>query len=305
LPREVLRYAGATLLTRGLDDHATIVNDREKRDVGNATTSVETTDQAIAALGRLAPAAEPFTLWVHYFDVHEHLQVENDDPGLRSVGRSVDGKVDKYEALVMLTDREIGRLVDSLEQLNIADETIVVLFSDHGESLGEDPRLPDNHGLVVYEPLVRIPIIIAMPGVAPAVIEVPVSLVDLSATLVRLFGLEGLTEVPGDDLSVFLDGHRPKELDARSGPIVLNESDQWGIIEWPYKLMVRPADNLVELYDLSSDPGEKNNLAASEPERVARLKALYAGFPRPNLDRTRKARRARERLAEPPAHRRK
>jgi arylsulfatase A-like enzyme len=305
LPREVLRYAGATLLTRGLDGHATIVNDREQRDVGNTTTSVETTGRAISALRRLRKAEQPFTLWVHYFDVHEHLQVEQDDPGLRSVGRTIDGIESKYEALILLTDREIGRLLEAVSELELDDDTVVVMVSDHGESLGEDPRLPDNHGLVVYEPLVRIPVLVAIPGVGADRIEVPISLVDVSATLAELFALDGLGDLPGDDLSVFFDSQRPPELNARSGPIVLNESEQWGVIEWPYKLMVRPADNLVELYQLDVDPGEKSNLASGDPERVSRLKALYAGFPRPNLDRTRKARRARERLAQPPARRRK
>ena len=51
-------------------------------------------------------------------------------------------------------------------------------------------------------------------------------------------------------------------------PLVLNESDQYGVIAWPFKLMVRPGDNLTELYDLTEDFGEHNNLAEGAPRRV-------------------------------------
>jgi len=66
---------------------------------------------------------------------------------------------------------------------------------------------------------------------------------------------------------------------------------------------VRPAENLTELYDLSTDPGEKQNLAEREPDTVKRLKSLYHSFPVVSLDRTRKAREAREKLAQPPGKR--
>jgi len=305
LPREVLRYAGETLLTRGLDRKVVIVNDKAQRDVGGTTTSVETTDAALERLQQLAGQPEPFFLWVHYFDVHEHLQVENDDRHLREQGADLGTIAGKYRALVRLTDREIGRLLAGLDESGQRDDTIVVLFSDHGESLGEDPRLPDNHGLFVYQPLVAVPILLAIPGLEARRIDEPVALVDLSATLVELLGTERPKDLAGIDLAAFGDPSLEPPLTHRGAPIVLNESEQWGVVEWPYKLLVRPADNLVELYDLERDPEEKDNVATQKPDLVDRLKSLYASVPRPNLDRTRKARRERDRLAQPPAHRRK
>ena len=66
---------------------------------------------------------------------------------------------------------------------------------------------------------------------------------------------------------------------------------------------MRPKDNLVELYDLSRDPGERHDRAAREPDTVRKLKALYQSFPAVNLDRTRKGREQRDRLALPPRRR--
>jgi len=305
LPREVLRYAGETLLTRGLDRKVVIVNDKAQRDVGGTTTSVETTDAALDLLRELSEQPEPFFLWVHYFDVHEHLQVEASDRHLRELGLDLSSLSSKYRALARLTDREIGRLLAGLERDGHGDDTVVVLFSDHGESLGEDPRLPDNHGLFVYQPLVAVPLLVAVPGLEGRRIDEPVSLVDLGATLVELVGATPPAELAGIDLMVFADPSLEPPLTTRGAAIVLNESEQWGIVEWPNKLLVRPADNLVELYDLASDPLEKNNLAMQRGDVVDRLKSLYAAVPRPNLDRTRKARRERDRLAQPPARRRK
>jgi len=302
LPREVLRYAGKTLLTRGLSRFEVIVNDKHKRDVGGATTSVETSDEAIKLLRELRESGRPFVLWVHYFDVHEHLQVESSDRDLKSIGVSTGSKEAKYRALVRLVDREIGRF---LKEVDTDPNTMLAVFSDHGESLGEDPRLPNNHGLFLYQPLVSIPVLLRVPGAASRVVKEPVSLLDLGVTLVELLGAERPAGTSGIDLGPFLTAVVPGELSRRGAPLVLNESEQWAVLEWPYKLLVRPADNLVELYDLERDPGERDNVAATNDDVVRRLKSLYASRPRPNLDRTRRARARREKLAQPPPRRRK
>lgn len=300
LPREVLRYAGRTLLTRGFESVQTVVNDRVRRDVGDRSTSRETTVRALRFLDRFGD--EPFFLWVHYFDVHEHTQIEAADRALSAVARpgELDSAAGRYRALVRLTDREVGRLLDGLAERGRAEDTIVVLLSDHGESLGEDPRLPEKHGRFLYEPLVRVPLAVRVPGLPGRVVEAPVSLLDVPATLAELFALE-LGPLDGRSLGPFLVDEAPAELTAEPRPLVLNESDQFGLVLWPHKLLVRPADNLVELYDLAADPGETRDLAPSRPELVARLKALYQTFPPVSLDRTRDGRRSRERLARPPA----
>ncbi|HEY0134375.1 MAG TPA: hypothetical protein VGB85_09855, partial [Nannocystis sp.] len=80
-------------------------------------------------------------------------------------------------------------------------------------------------------------------------------------------------------------------------PLVLNESEQYGVIVWPHKLLVRPGDNLTELYDLSEDFAEARNLAADAPRRVGELMQYYHAAPSVNLDRTSRGRRLRERAA--------
>lgn len=302
IPSEVLRYAGKTLLTRGFDDFDRLVNDRFERDVGSYSTSHRATELALAALD--AADGEPVFSWVHYFDVHEHAQIKL---GSRSV-REVIGEApltttaERYRATVQLVDRAIGELLDGLSARGRLDRTMVVLVSDHGESLGEDPRLPDNHGLYVYNPLVHVPLLVRIPGVDGRSVSTPVSLLDLAPTLAQLAGAR-LPDADGTSLLATLIPGAPPELAEASRPIVLNESDQHGVIVWPYKLMRRPAENLVELYDLGRDFSERENLATRQPERVRELMAVYHAYPSVTLDRTRQGRRARELAAraQPPA----
>jgi hypothetical protein len=309
LPREVLRYAGKTLLTRGFDGVDVVKNDAEERDVSSSTSSGQTGKLALRALDRLAGAGRPFYLWVHFFDVHEHLQIEADDPDL--VAAAAAGHFDlattegKYRALLALVDREIGRLLEAVDKRGLTDRTAIIFFSDHGESLHEDPRLPDNHGVYVYQALVHVPFAFHLPGAATGVDAEPVTLFDLAPTVLELIGAPAWPNLAGRSLVPHFVAGAPPELmtETPPRPIVINESDQWGVVVWPKKLLVRPAENLTELYDLSSDPGEKQDLSGRDPDGVKRLKSLYHTFPVVSLDRTRKAREAREKLAQPPAKR--
>jgi len=259
----------------------------------------ETTDLLIDLLD--GAAGKPWFVWAHYFDVHEHRQLAApaalgdalSDPGANAVTRN-------YRALLRGIDDAIGRLLADVERRGLTQRTIVVLFADHGESLGEDPRLPDNHGLVVYAPLTRVPLAIAVPGVAAKVDLEPVSLVDLAPTLLELAGAStAMTDLGGVSLVPSLLG-APAPLQRHDRALVMNEQEQWGVVEWPWKLMVRPKDNLTELYDLEADPGERHDLAATHPDEVRALRARYGEFPAVPMDRTKAGRRWREAQARPP-----
>lgn len=307
IPSEVLRYVGKTLITRGLGDYRRLVNDLHQRDVGSYATSERTTALGLELVDRhLASdrAAAPIVLWIHYFDVHEHGEIELGDRHLQELlaGRPLDpGKAPKYRATVGLVDRGLARLIAGLQERGLWERAIVVLASDHGEGLGEDPRLPDNHGRVLYNPLVHVPLAIRLPGNPPARAAAAVSLVDIAPTLLSLSpspppeGLDGATLLP------HLIASAPEDLRRETRPIVLNESDQRGVIVWPHKLMLRSEDNITELYDLAADFEERRNLAASEPARVGELTQIFQAAPTVNLDRTTRGRRLRERAARNPA----
>lgn len=305
IPSEVLRYVGKALITRGLDDHDRLVNDMGARDVGSYSTSARTTELGLGFLDLRAQAAAsgadaPFFLWLHYFDVHEHHEVEADDRNLRRHLNDNTIRLDragKYRAMLGLVDAQIGRLIDELVRRDLWTRTIIVFVSDHGESLGEDPRLPDNHGRVLYNPLIHVPLAIRLPGQPGRGVDDPVSVLDVTPTVVGLVGAKPPAGMQGRSLLPYLLPGAPRSLLGGMRPLVLNESDQYGVIAWPFKLMVRPGDNLTELYDLSDDFGERHNLAEEAPRRVGELMQYYHAAPVVNLDRSARGRRLRERAA--------
>jgi len=306
IPSEVLRYVGKTLITRGLTEHRRLVNDLHERDVGSYTTSHRTTQRGLEYLDRhLAgdDADAPIFLWLHYFDVHEHDEVEGHDRHLRSLTGDQPlppGKEPKYRAMVGLVDRAVGDVITALRERDLWDRTIIVFASDHGESLGEDPRLPDNHGRVLYNPLTHIPLSIRLPGVPARRSEAPVTLVDVMPTLLSLAEAPLPGGLDGDTLLPHILPGAPDSLREAPRPLILNESDQHGVVLWPHKLLVRGDENITELFDLRRDFEERDNLAASSPDTVGELTQIYQAAPPVNLDRTSKGRRLRERAAARP-----
>ena len=108
-------------------------------------------------------------------------------------------------------DDEVGHVENQLAKRGLTDSTIIVFASDHGESLGDDPRLLDTHGTVAYHMLVRVPFAIHIPGVAPGQRTDLVSLVDLAPTLLDLLGMPtAMQPLDGVDLL-------PAILDAPAG----------------------------------------------------------------------------------------
>jgi arylsulfatase A-like enzyme len=290
IPQEVLRFISPTMLTRGVTSHDKIAAPND------GVSAAHTTALGLKFLdGWTADPDRPFFLWLHYFDVHEHDQIPSEAPAVVSAngGRPPRSRRDKYRTMVKVVDSALARLQQELAQRGLADNTIVILLSDHGESLRESPRLPEYHGRFLYNALVHEPMAVAVPGLEPAEISHPVSLLDVSHTV------RDLLDVPGDDsygdaegeslLPLLVDA--PPSLFEPPRVLPLNESDQYGIIAWPHKLLVRPGAELHELYDLSRDFAETSDLAEEQPELVRSLLRAYKAFPAVPLDRTTDGRR--------------
>ena len=151
---------------------------------------------------------------------------------------------------------------------------LVVILGDHGESLGEHGER--THGMLLYDGALRIPLVIAGPGVPAGESRRPVSLVDVAPTLLRLAGLgvpggmqgRDLLSRPGDAHEVYAETLYPRTL-GWSALTALVE-DRWKVIA--------PEGGGEELYNLENDPGERENASARRRETVqaavARLAAL-------------------------------
>lgn len=297
VPGEVLRYAGRTLLSRGVDELHEVKGDTRQRDVGNRATSHRIATTGLESLAA-RPASDRVLTWVHFFDVHEHDELDAGQIGLQA-----DADVDadeRYATALELVDDGVGTLIEGLKAQGRWERSVVVFVSDHGEGLNQSPRLPEHHGLYLYNELTHVPVAIRVPGVEPGHRMTAVGLIDVMPTLDALFAVQRPAAAAGRDLTPLLADAVGDGGPAWHRPLLLTESEQRGVIVWPYKLLKRPEDNLIELYDLSADFSEQHNLAPDEPVKAAELSAVMQSLPHVVLDRTKKGRRRRELLAERP-----
>jgi arylsulfatase A-like enzyme len=272
------------------------------KDYTNATL---VTDQALRWVRSRAGDDRPFFLWTHYMDPHgpyvppaefdELFQGEYAPSQIprrllpRYQGQYAAGQLitdlafyqAQYDREIRYLDREIGRLLDALAEPD-SGELLIVFTADHGESLGEhDYYLA--HGALSYQPTARVPLIVVQPGVVEAggSIEEPVGLLDVSATILDLAGLEVPVSFEGSSLAARLRGDGSAELprcvfmqsgSAPDAPQLTVRHGRWKLIRVRFK----PERELMEgseyeLYDLRQDPAEEVNLAARHPEIVTRL----------------------------------
>ena len=136
----------------------------------------ETVDEALRWLSGVGDSH--FFLWVHLYDPHRPY--DPPEP-FRSAFH------DPYIGEIAFADSQVGRLLDALDRRGQLDRTVVVVAGDHGESLGDHGER--DHGVFVYESVLRVPLILRAPHVAPGRIDDVVRLVDVMPTVLDLLGL--------------------------------------------------------------------------------------------------------------------
>jgi arylsulfatase A-like enzyme/Tfp pilus assembly protein PilF len=207
----------------------------------------------------------PFFLWVHLFDPHHPYEAP--EP-FRSRFAAA-----PYDGEIAFADEQIGRLLNALAATERLEQTIVVATSDHGESFGEHGEA--THGVLLYDSTLRVPLIISGPGVprGQRASEDAVGLVDVAPTILALVGDAPAHDGDGRDLlgpdrgprSLYAETFLPLDFYNWS-PLRALRGDGLKFIDAPEP----------ELYDLTRDPSERQNLAGTQTARVARMSAALA-----------------------------
>ena len=309
------------------------------------------TDHALRWLTdwKKAGASRPFFLYVHYIDPHApyappapYDRMFLDDshygrhagikvgPGRGSIGAirssvlleerptDVDFYVARYDAEIAYLDSHVGRLWDGLAALGLADDTLVVFTSDHGEALSEHDVF-FGHGLFAYEDTARVPLVMRLPGGLPAGsrVDTVVQVASLAPTVLEAVGiprpdvmeLEGLwtlaarkgreEEGGAEKAAAFIEAGTVPETLSRA-----IRTREWKLIENPGGIdlsagrfdlrtiasMSRKSRALelartgrqflasLELYDLLTDPMETRNLVRERPEVIGMLRDRLSAF---------------------------
>lgn len=177
-----------------------------------------------------------------------------------------------YDAEVAQNDRAFGQLLDELEARGLADDTAVIHVSDHGEEFEEHGRW--EHGISLYEEVLRVPLVMRVPGVSPRRIATPAQHIDLLPTLLGHLGVEGPVTDGWDLLAGPRRGEARRDVYAHLDVDVHRAA---AVIRGRYKLVLpqSPSQGTEPmLFDLQADPGELVNLASARPEIVERMMTL-------------------------------
>ncbi|MCW5807495.1 MAG: sulfatase-like hydrolase/transferase [Deltaproteobacteria bacterium] len=223
------------------------------------------TDHALGWIAR--QQGKKWFLWAHYIDPHGRYVAH---PDVVDYGST---EPDLYDAELRWTDQELGRLLDELVRLPSHGKTIVIITSDHGDSMGEHGIPVGTHGSALYKEMLHVPLIFYVPDGKPRAMRGAVTNLDVVPTVAELAGIdvhdltfEGKSLVPQlfygreeRERVVFAETNAPGKQRAAI-------SEQW-------KLIYYLSSNLYELYDLLADPQEKTNLASQSPPALAQMKA--------------------------------
>ena len=221
-------------LARGFDAY-----DDEPMSAGAERSARETTDRALKYLEQLS-SASPIFLWVHYFE--PHAPYDPPEPfRSRHAARPYLGEV---EAM----DEQLGRLVAAFENRAGRDAAIVVA-GDHGEGLGDHGE--SLHGYLLYQSTMRVPLVVAGPGVAPGVVNAPVSTRQIFHTLSDWSGGPAVDSLRGDPPAAVLGEAMKPFLEFGWQPQIM-------VVEGRQKAIL---SGRVEIYDVVADPGETRDLA--------------------------------------------
>jgi arylsulfatase A-like enzyme len=256
------------------------------------------TQRAEASLRQFAGNNQPFFIFAHYFDPHYNY-LRHPEIGFAAprVGRLEPGQDvellydmaedltpeevqflrDLYDEEIRYTDRGIGRLLSALRELDLYDDTLIVLVGDHGEEFIDHGNL--GHARTLYNEVLRVPLVLRDPGDrgGPRVVEGPVSLVSLTPTILDLVGVES------DRIDFQAKSFAPNLSSGEMPPpgMVYGEVD-FGYYEVYLKALVTNGRKIIrddvtgriELYDLNADPFEHHDLAPDSPDAVRRLVPL-------------------------------
>lgn len=249
---------------------------------------------------------QPFLLFINYMDAHRPYNARPrpgflDPPAVQDQGQLLDKLaeqtlpgdsppdpqlrqqvIDQYDTAIANLDEQVGVLLGWLRELNVYDNSVVVITSDHGEYFGEHNLV--EHSKDVYQPAIRVPLLVKRPQQAEGCAD---------SEIISLARVPGLVM---DYMPAAIAKRRRASFDgAATAPVMAENAfsrtkdlfdPRWGarfnrvrtaVYDWPLKL-IRSSDGRDELYNLLEDPGELRNLAASQAADAARLRERLERF---------------------------
>jgi uncharacterized sulfatase len=237
------------------------------------------TDEAVRVIE--ANKNRPFFLYLAHWGVHTPLQATRED--YQAVGDIKPHRLRVYAAMIRSLDRSVGRIMEKLDETGLADNTVVIFTSDNGGPgyIG----LPDVNKpyrgwkITSFEGGLKVPLFMKWPAklAAGTRVSTPVAHIDYLPTIAAAAGVDvpSGVEIDGENLMPLIDSASNPELQRDTLFWVTDHSQVVRHGDWKLQLNNRVTDGWQKwLYDLSDDPTEQNNLAATRPDKLAELESL-------------------------------
>ena len=262
-------------------------------------------------------AGEPFFLFMHYWDTHgpylppkayQKLFYEGNptDPNNTSLAnawkhpisalirdvllRRPEGVVTDAEFVIAMYDQQVrhindglGELVATIDDLGLAEDTLILIEGDHGESLTEHSIYFEHHGL--YDNVLRIPFLARMPGRVQQGVRLPqmFQMHDIAPTILEAAGLPRIPGMEGRSFWKVLTGEEESPGRDKIFSLECTLQAKWCMRTREYKLILSREQDLYgnpmrELYDLVTDPGENHNIAGERPELADAMENELEGW---------------------------
>jgi arylsulfatase A-like enzyme len=283
-------FRNPTGLNQGMDEWDTSAIPPNMGDNDTSITSDRLADVALRMLAKpenVTPrlpggGTGRFFAWFHFFDPHAQYVSH---PGAPKFGGPNAAK-NIYDEEIWFTDKHVGRILDYVASQPWSDETAIVVTADHGEAFGDHGM--SWHGSEIWESLVRVPLLVYVPGGKPVRVPVKRSHIDLVPTLLDLMGIAAPAngELHGKsllgDLTVTNGAFEERDvyIDMPAGPY---NGVRRAVItgETPGMKLISSGGNRYQLFDLASDSAEKNDLAADRTKlslALDRMQAIRSGL---------------------------
>jgi len=245
------------------------------------TTAGPIVDHALQFLRERRKGSSPFLLWLFNFDQHNWRELDAAHVERAAAAHHIEPGPDtlawRYRVVASAIDAEFGRLVQELEARKMMDNTVVLFVSDHGEALGRDGFWV--HSVFLWEQLVRVPLVLHVPGLGSRTVNDRVSLIDVAPTLARYMQPEpSMNGYHGEDLLGYLVPNRPPRrlpllLTAASKDMLVRIGVVDPVRDWKEVLSLEAA--LPELYDLRApDPDGANQTDGHDRITLELLRTL-------------------------------
>jgi arylsulfatase A-like enzyme len=246
-------------LEQGFDEYSEVPAPSQSAAAARQRRANAVVDDALRWLEQVS--GSPYLLWVHLYDAH--LPYDPPAPYASIYGHN------PYVGEIAFADSQIGRLLAAVDARGETDRTIVVVVGDHGESLGDHGE--QDHGVFIYESVLRVPLIVRAPAIAPRRVGAVVRITDVMPTVLDLLGIPA-PRTDGVSLLTLLAGARDTlDLEAYAEseyPRRLGWSPLRALRDRRYKLIDAPRP---ELYDLDRDPFEERNVHGERQATAAAM----------------------------------